>query len=194
MKKRQVENKRVTKETNIYIKLNLDGAGKYSIRTGMDFFDHMLTHIAKHGSFDLEIKAKGDKIPDKHHIVEDVGIVLGESFKKALGDKKGINRYGFAGAPMDDALVNVALDFSGRPYIVFNLPLDKKKIGDFDEDLVEEFLRAFANNSGTTLNIQKVCGKNPHHLVESTFKSLGIALRDAVRISNKGIPSTKGVL
>lgn len=194
MKNRQAVIKRTTKETDISLKLNLDGKGEYKIRTGIDFFDHMLTHIAKHGSFDLEIKAKGDNIPDKHHIVEDVGIVLGEAFKKALSDKKGINRYGFACAPMDDALVNVSLDFSGRPYLMFDLFLNKKKVGDFDEDLVDEFFRAFVNNSGTTLHIHKTCGKNPHHIVESAFKSFGIALRDAVRISNRGIPSTKGVL
>lgn len=187
--------KRETKETKICIVLNIDGNGRYNISTGIKFFDHMLTHIAKHGSFDLEIKAKGDNIPDKHHIVEDVGIVLGEAFKKALSYKKGINRYGTASVPMDESLVNVSLDISGRPFLSFtDVVSAKKKTGDFDNVLAEEFFRAFVNNSGTTLHIRPVIYKNPHHLLEAMFKSFGVALKEAVKITGKGIPSTKGKL
>lgn len=193
-KNRRIKNKRVTKETNISINLNLDGKGSYKIKTGIDFFDHILSQVAKHGVLDLEIIAKGDKIPDLHHIVEDVGIVFGESLKRALSDKIGIKRFGFASVPMDESLVNVSLDISGRPYLAFNLPLNKKKVGNFDEDLIEEFFRAVVNSSSITLHIHKICGKNPHHLIESTCKSFGVALKDAVIIVNKKIPSTKGSL
>ncbi|MFH1825155.1 MAG: imidazoleglycerol-phosphate dehydratase HisB [Candidatus Firestonebacteria bacterium] len=193
-KNRKIKNKRITKETNVSINLNLDGRGTYKIKTGIDFFDHILSQVAKHGALDLEIKAKGDKMPDLHHMVEDVGIVFGESLKKALSNKTGIKRFGFASATMDESLVNVSLDLSGRSYLVFDLPLNKKKVGNFDEDLIEEFFRAFVNSSSITLHIHKVCGKNPHHLIESTFKSFGVALKDAVMIINKKIPSTKGSL
>ncbi|OGF46507.1 MAG: imidazoleglycerol-phosphate dehydratase [Candidatus Firestonebacteria bacterium RIFOXYA2_FULL_40_8] len=193
-KKRTKKYKRVTKETNISLDLCLDGEGKYTIDTGIVFFDHMLTHIAKHGGFNLTLKASGDKIPDFHHLIEDVGIALGESFNEALADKKGINRYGFASCPMDESQVSVSLDFSGRPYLVYDLPLNKKKVGDIDEDTVEEFFKAFAGSAAATVHIHTVCGKNPHHLVESAFKSFGRALKEAVKHGTKGIPSTKGVL
>ncbi len=194
MKKRIKKYKRVTKETNIELALCLDGAGKYKINTGLVFFDHMLTHIAKHGGFDLELKAKGDDIPDMHHLVEDIGIALGESFKAALADKKGLNRYGYASCPMDESQAAVSLDFSGRPFLVYNLPLNRKKVGAIDEDTIEEFFKAFAGSSAATVHIHLVCGKNPHHIVESTFKSFGRALKDAVKLGTGGIPSTKGVL
>jgi len=194
MKKRIKKYKRVTKETNISLDLCLDGEGKYEIDTGIVFFDHMLTHIAKHGGLNLYLKATGDKIPDYHHLIEDVGIALGESFQEALADKKGINRYGFASCPMDESQVSVSLDFSGRPFLVYELPLNKKKIGDIDEDTVEEFFKAFAGSAAATVHLHTVCGKNPHHLVESAFKSFGRALKEAVKHGTKGIPSTKGVL
>jgi imidazoleglycerol-phosphate dehydratase len=194
MKNRVKKYKRVTKETSVSLELCLDGEGKYKINTGIVFFDHMLTHIAKHGGFNLMLKAVGDNIPDYHHLIEDVGIALGESFKEALNDKKGINRYGFSSCPMDEAQVSVSLDFSGRPYLVYDLPLNKKKVGDIDEDTIEEFFKAFAGSASATLHVHTVCGKNPHHLVESTFKSFGRALKEAVKRGTKGIPSTKGVL
>jgi imidazoleglycerol-phosphate dehydratase len=195
MKKyRKVKSKRVTKETNVLVNLNLNGEGFYRINTGIDFFDHLLSQVAKHGALDLEIKAKGDKIPDLHHIVEDVGIVFGESLRTGLSDKRGIKRFGFASVPMDESLVNVSIDISGRPYLVFDFSLNNKKVGKFDEDLVEEFFKAVVNNSSITLHIHKICGKNPHHLIESTFKSFGVALKDAVKIVNNKIPSTKGSL
>ncbi|MCX5776100.1 MAG: imidazoleglycerol-phosphate dehydratase HisB [Candidatus Firestonebacteria bacterium] len=194
MKNRVKKYKRVTKETSVSLELCLDGEGKYKINTGIVFFDHMLTHIAKHGGFNLALEAVGDNIPDYHHLIEDVGIALGESFKEALNDKKCINRYGFSSCPMDEAQVSVSLDFSGRPYLVYDLPLNKKKVGDIDEDTIEEFFKAFAGSASATLHVHTVCGKNPHHLVESTFKSFGRALKEAVKRGTKGIPSTKGVL
>ncbi len=194
MKKRIKNYKRVTKETNIELELCLDGAGIYKIDTGVVFFDHMLTHIAKHGGFNLNLKAKGDGIPDLHHLIEDVGIALGEAFNGALGDKNNINRYGFASCPMDEAQVSVSLDFSGRPFLVYALPLNRKKVGAIDEETVEEFFKAFAGSAAATLHIHTICGKNPHHIVESAFKSFGRALKEAVKFGTKGIPSTKGIL
>jgi imidazoleglycerol-phosphate dehydratase len=192
--KRISNRKRLTKETKIQITIDLDGTGLYNIDTGVVFFDHMLSHISKHGSIDISVNAKGDNIPDAHHLVEDVGIVLGEAVKNALKDKKGINRYGFSSCPMDESMVSVSMDLSGRPFLVFNLPLNKKNIGGFDEELAEEFFRAFSGSSGVTLHIHKICGKNTHHLIESAFKSFGRALKEAVKITGRGIPSTKGSL
>ncbi len=194
MKKRRASIKRKTSETSITLGLDLNGSGRYNIWTGDDFFDHMLSQLAKHGGLNIELKAKGDAVPDFHHLVEDVGLVLGDAFKKALKDKKGINRYGFGSAPMDDSLVDVSVDFCGRPYLVFDLALDKKKIGIFDEDLTEEFFKAFTMTSGATLHLHKTCGKNPHHTIESAFKSFGRAVKEAVKITGRDIPSTKGSL
>ena len=194
MKTRKAKIKRKTKETDIVISLKLNGKGDYDVKTGDEFFDHMLSQLAKHGNLDLSIRAKGDDIPDAHHLVEDVGIVLGDAFKKALDDKKGINRYGFGSAPMDESLVSVSVDFSGRPFLVYDASLEKKKIGLFDEDLTEEFFKAFTMASGATLHIHKVCGKNPHHVLESAFKSFGRAVKEAIAVTGKTIPSTKGSL
>ncbi|MEI7905094.1 MAG: imidazoleglycerol-phosphate dehydratase HisB [Candidatus Firestonebacteria bacterium] len=194
MKTRKANIKRKTKETEILINLKLNSLGDYDIKTGDEFFDHMLSQLAKHGNLDLAVRAKGDDIPDAHHLVEDVGIVLGDAFKKALDDKKGINRYGFGSAPMDDALVAVSVDFAGRPFLVYNSILEKKRIGYFDDDLAEEFFKAFTMSSGATLHLHKICGKNPHHILESAFKSFGRAIREAVTVTGKTIPSTKGSL
>ncbi len=192
MRKAKVERK--TSETEVKINLNLDGEGKYSIDTSIPFLDHMLSLMCKHGLFDLNIKAKGDLEVDDHHTVEDVGIVLGKAFKQAIGDKKGISRYGEASVPMDEALASVSLDISGRPYLVYKVELNKKrKIKNFDTDLVEDFLQAFVSNSGITLHVSAPYGRNAHHIIEAIFKAMGRALRQAVAIDLrvKGIPSTK---
>ena len=195
MRKSGIERK--TKETNISIQLNLDGTGKYSIKTSIPFLDHMLSLMCKHGLFDLTIKAKGDIDIDNHHTVEDVGIVLGKAVKQALGDMKGISRYGQASVPMDEALASVCLDISGRPYLVYKADFPKKsKLKDFDPDLIEDFLQAFVSNSGVTLHVGVLYGRNTHHIIEAVFKALGRALRQAAGIDPraKGIPSTKGKL
>lgn len=195
-KKRKAEIKRKTKETEIILKIDLDGSGEYSITTGIPFFDHMLSLLAYHGAIDLNIKAKGDIGIDSHHTVEDIGICLGEGIKKALGDRKGINRYGFAIIPMDETLGSVALDISMRPYLVFNMRLRRTKIGNFDLEMVEEFFKALCNHGGITLHINLIYGKNSHHMVEAVFKSFGRALRQAVSVDERisGFPSTKGLL
>jgi imidazoleglycerol-phosphate dehydratase len=188
---------RKTKETDIKIELNLDGVGKYSINTAIPFLDHMLSLMSKHGLFDLKAKAKGDIDIDDHHTVEDVGITLGKAVRQALGDMKGITRYGQAAVPMDEALAEVRLDISGRPYLVYKVEFPKRsKIKDFDPDLIEDFLQAFASNSGITLHVQSHYGRNTHHIIEAIFKALGRALRQAVTIDPrvKGVPSTKKVL
>ena len=177
MKTRKAKIKRKTRETDIVISLKLNGKGDYDVKTGDEFFDHMLSQLAKHGNLDLAIRAKGDDIPDAHHLVEDVGIVLGDG-----------------SAPMDESLVSVSVDFSGRPFLVYDASLEKKKIGLFDEDLTEEFFKAFTMSSGATLHIHKVCGKNPHHVLESAFKSFGRAVKEAIAVTGKTIPSTKGSL
>ena len=188
---------RTTAETSIKIKLNLDGTGKADIRTKIGFFDHMLTLLAAHSLIDMDINCDGDIEVDGHHSVEDCGIALGQAFFQAIGDKRGINRYGTFYVPMDEALVLVSLDISGRPYLVCDTGELAPMIGDFDCELVEEFMRAFAFNAGITLHIKVFYGKNSHHKVEGIFKALGHALRQATgfdeRAKNK-IPSTKGVL
>ncbi len=188
---------RTTAETSIDIKLNLDGTGKSTIQTKIGFFDHMLTLLAAHSLFNLQVICDGDIEVDGHHSVEDCGIALGQAFKQAIGDKRGINRYGSFFVPMDEALVLVSLDISGRPYLVCDLGDLAPMIGNFDTELVEEFMRAFAVNAGITLHIKVFYGKNSHHKVEGVFKALAHALRHAVeydpRALNK-IPSTKGVL
>jgi imidazoleglycerol-phosphate dehydratase len=193
---RKAEVKRKTKETDISIYLKLDGKGEYKINTTVPFLDHMLSQIAKHGFFDLEISAKGDTEVDYHHTVEDVGIALGEAFKKALGEKEGIRRYGHAVIPLNEALSMVTVDISGRPYIVYNVKMPKEKVGEFDVELTEEFFRAFANSSGMSLHINVMYGNNLHHIIESIFKAAARALDEATAIDErvKGIPSTKGKL
>ena len=189
--------KRKTKETNISLDLNLDGRGSYSINTSIPFLDHMLSLMCKHGLFDIKLKAKGDIDIDDHHTVEDIGIVLGKALKQAVGDMKGINRYGQASVPMDEALASISVDISGRPYFVYKVEFPKKsKLKDFDPDLIEDFLQAFVSNSSITLHINALYGRNIHHIIEAVFKGLGRALREAVTINPrmKGIPSTKGKL
>ncbi|PRR76123.1 imidazoleglycerol-phosphate dehydratase HisB [Clostridium thermopalmarium] len=187
---------RKTKETEIDITLNLDGEGKYDINTGIGFFDHMLNLMTKHGLLDLKIEANGDLEVDAHHTVEDVGIVLGQCFKKALGDKTGIKRYGTSFVPMDETLASVSIDISGRPFLVFNCDFTVDKMGQMDTELVEEFLRAFAFNAEITLHGRILYGKNNHHMIEAIFKALGRAIREAVDIDGriKGVMSTKGSL
>ncbi len=195
MRKTSVERK--TKETNIRAEINLDGTGRFAINTSVPFLDHMLSLMSKHGLFDLKIKAKGDIEIDNHHTVEDTGIVLGKAFKQALGDMKGIRRYGQASVPMDESLAAVNLDISGRPYLVYQVDFPKKsKLRDFDPDLIEDFLQAFISHSGTTLHVSVPYGRNTHHIIEAVFKALGRALRQAVEIDPrvKGVPSTKGKL
>lgn len=194
---RKSKRKRKTQETDIILDLNLDGKGNYDISTSIPFLDHMLSLFAKHGLFDLKIKAKGDVAVDYHHTVEDVGICLGEALNKALGDKKGIRRYGSIAVPMDEALSSVSLDISDRPYLVYKVNFPKRaRIKNFDPDLIEDFLQAFVNRSGITLHINVPYGRNIHHMIEAIFKALGRALSDAVRLDPriKGVMSTKGRL
>ena len=194
--KREAEVKRKTKETDISVYLKLNGRGEYKVNTAVPFLDHMLSQIAKHGLFDMEINAKGDTEVDFHHTVEDVGIALGEAFKKALGEKVGIKRYGHAVIPLNEALSMVSVDISGRPFIVYNVKMPKEKVGEFDVELTEEFFRAFANSSGMSLHINMIYGNNLHHIIESIFKAAARALDEATSLDErvKGIPSTKGKL
>ena len=193
---RRAEVRRKTKETEINLKLNLDGSGKHSIATGIPFFDHMLSLLAYHGKIDLSLKAKGDVSVDAHHTVEDVGICLGDGVRKALGEAKGITRYGMAMTPMDETLVSIALDFSMRPFLVFQMKLRRSKIGTFDSELIEEFFRALCNHGRITLHINLHYGRNSHHMVEAVFKGFGRALREAVSFDERAsqVPSTKGIL
>jgi len=194
MENRTAATHRQTKETDIAIELNLDGAGRYEIDTGVGFLDHMLTHLSKHGRLDLTVKAKGDLQIDAHHTTEDIGICLGECLIEALGDKKGIARYGHSSVPMEDALANISLDLSGRPACVYNVEYRTSKIGDFDVECVEEFLRAFSNSGKFNLHVNVPYGTNSHHIAEAIFKGLGQAMAIAVRIVGTDIPSTKGQL
>lgn len=195
MKDRLAKLIRKTGETDIRVFLNLDGKGFCKIGTGIGFFDHMLTQFALHGKLDLFISAKGDLDADDHHTVEDTGITLGKAFSKALEDKKGINRYGFALVPMDDALILFSLDISGRPYLNFDVKFKREKIGGMSLETVEEFFRAFSTHAKVTLHVAKLYGNNDHHVAEAIFKAFGRALREAVkREDNKIIPSTKGVI
>jgi len=199
-KVRHAQIHRITGETDISVKLAVDGHGGSRIATGIPFFDHMLTLFAKHALFDLVVRAKGDIQVDFHHTVEDTGIVLGQAISKALGDKKGLVRYGNFHLPMDETLVRVALDFSGRPLLVWNAPksinLNRLKAGDFPAQLTVEFLRAFAQEAGLTLHVEVLYSSETHHLIEAVFKGLARALEQAVRRDSrvKGIPSTKGML
>jgi len=185
---------RTTKETTIELILDVDGTGTASASTGIPFFDHMLEQLGKHGGFDLRIEATGDLDVDLHHTVEDVGIVLGTALKHALGDKAGVRRFASALVPLDEALVQVALDLSGRPFLVYEVDPVSEWIGTFDPQLAEEFWRAFAFGAGITLHIRSVSGKNGHHVIEASFKGVARALRDAVRIEGTSVPSTKGTL
>ncbi len=191
---RQSELKRISKESDIKLRLNLDGEGKANIDSGIGFFDHMLTLLAFHGGFDLDLTCKGDLHVCDHHSVEDCGIVLGLCFKEALGDKRGINRYGSMNMVMDETMANVTLDISNRSYLVYNCELKRDCIGTFACEMVEEFLRAFAFNAGITLHVNVYYGHNDHHKVEAIFKALGHALKQAVTITNDQLPSTKGLL
>jgi len=193
---RKAEVKRKTKETEISLNLDLDGSGKHSIHTGIPFFDHMLSLLSYHSSLDLSLKAKGDIGVDAHHTVEDVGICLGDGIQKALGETKGIQRYGMALIPMDEALGSVALDLSMRPWLVFHMKLKRLRIGTFDLELVEEFFKALCNHGKMTLHINLLYGKNSHHMIEAVFKGFGRALREAVSLDERrsSVPSTKGIL
>ncbi|RZB32115.1 MAG: imidazoleglycerol-phosphate dehydratase [Desulfobacteraceae bacterium Eth-SRB1] len=195
--KRIAKIERKTKETNIGVELNINGKGKHKISSGIPFFDHMLTLFAVHGFFDLSLAAKGDLDVDFHHTVEDIGLVLGEAFNKALGDRKGIIRYGHAVIPMDDALTFVTIDLSNRPFLVYNIPdITNSRGGSFDIYLAKEFFRAFANRSGMNLHINVFYGENEHHVIESIFKAFGRALDQAASFDERitSVHSTKGSL
>jgi len=187
---------RVTKETRIKLSLHVDGKGDAKICTSVPFLDHMLNLFARHGLFDLEVEACGDIDIDFHHTVEDIGIVLGEAFKQALGDKKGIRRYGQATVPMDETLASVAIDISGRSYLVYHVALPKVKIGEFDVELAREFFQAFANHCGLNLHINVMYGENVHHIIEACFKAVARAMDAATQLDPRveGVMSTKGVL
>ena len=191
---RTAEAHRSTKETDIEIRLALDGEGKAVVATGLPFFDHMLEQLGRHGGFDLEIRARGDLDVDAHHTVEDVGIVLGGVLAEALGDKAGVRRFASMLLPLDEALVQIALDLSGRPYLVYEVETAPERIGTFDPQLAEEFWRAFTTTAGITLHLKTLSGRNGHHVLEACFKGVARCLRDAARVEGTGIPSTKDVL
>jgi len=193
---RSAEVQRNTLETRIRVKLDLDGSGKSSLATGVGFFDHMLDQIARHGMLDLEIEAQGDLHIDAHHTVEDVGITLGQALAQAIGDKKGVRRYGHAYVPLDEALSRVVVDLSGRPGLVFEVPFARGTVGDFDVDLVREFFQGLVNHAGITVHVDALRGDNAHHQAETVFKAFGRALRMAVEGDPRasGVPSTKGSL
>ncbi len=191
---RSSQQHRETKETEIELALDVDGAGQASASTGIPFFDHMLEQLGKHGGWNLRIDAEGDLEIDTHHTIEDVGIVLGTAFKEALGDKAGVRRFASAVVPLDEALVQVALDLSGRPFLVYEVDPRSEWIGTFDPQLAEEFWRAFAFAAGITLHMRSLSGKNGHHIIEASFKGVARSLRDAVKIEGTGVPSTKGAL
>jgi imidazoleglycerol-phosphate dehydratase len=194
---RKASVKRTTKETDVEVAVDLDGTGTSSIATGIGFFDHMLDLLARHARIDLTVKAEGDLHIDHHHTTEDVGIAFGQAVRKALGDMKGITRYADVHMPMDEALTRVALDISGRPFLVFRAEFSRDKVGTFDTELVQEWFQAFAVNAGVTLHVETLYGSNNHHIAESCFKGLARALRIAVAIDPRAageIPSTKGQL
>ena len=194
---RNAEIARKTNETDIKLTLELDGAGKSEISTGCGFLDHMLTLFARHGRFDMSVSCKGDTYVDFHHTVEDIGIALGDAFKTALGDMRGIVRYGSMILPMDEALIMTAVDISGRPHLSYGLDIPAQKVGDFDTELTEEFFLGFVRHAGMTLHIKQLAGTNSHHIIEGAFKSAARSLAAAVKIEEaykNEIPSTKGVL
>jgi imidazoleglycerol-phosphate dehydratase len=197
---RSATRSRVTRETSIEISVGLDGSGEARVETGLPFFDHMVSQLGKHGGFDLRVQAEGDLTVDAHHTVEDVGILLGECIREALGDKAGVRRFASIDLPLDEALLSVALDLSGRPFLVYDVdpgaggeayPLGSPP---FDPQLAEEFWRALATSAGLTLHIRMISGRNVHHILEASFKAVARALRDAVRVEGVGVPSTKGTL
>ena len=197
MAERNAQVERDTLETQISVSINLDGTGQSSFDTGVPFLEHMLDQIARHGLIDLTIKAQGDLEIDDHHTVEDIGITLGQAFAKAVGDKKGIRRYGHAYVPLDEALSRVVIDLSGRPGLQMDVPFTRARVGSFDVDLFEEFFQGFVNHAGVTLHIDNLKGKNSHHQIETVFKAFGRALRVAVEQDERmaGVtPSTKGAL
>jgi imidazoleglycerol-phosphate dehydratase len=191
---------RSTKETTIEIRVDLDGRGDAAVETGLPFFDHMVAQLGKHGGFDLSVKAVGDLSVDAHHTVEDVGIALGECIKEALGDKSGVRRFASIDLPLDEALISVALDLSGRPFLVYDVDpgggAEAYPLGTppFDPQLAEEFWRALVTAAGITLHIRMISGRNTHHILEASFKAVARSLRDAVRVEGQGVPSTKGTL
>jgi imidazoleglycerol-phosphate dehydratase len=197
MKARRAEIERVTAETDIRVRLNLDGRGRYKVSTGIRFLDHMLELFARHGGFDLEVAARGDLDVDQHHTVEDVGLVLGQAVRQALGSKKGINRAGYFLMPMDETLAIAALDLSGRPYLVLDAPIKAKRIGDLQTELLEDFFQAFASAAALNLHLKLAYGRSSHHGAEALFKALGRALRYACSRDPRlkaQLPSTKGLL
>lgn len=188
---------RTTKETAIRVRVDLDGTGVAKVATGVGFFDHMLEQLGRHSLIDLAVDAEGDLHVDSHHTVEDVGIALGTALTRALGDKRGIRRYGWAAVPMEEALVLVALDLSGRPFLAFDAPVPTERIGTYDPDLTEEFFMALTRSGGITLHVRLLSGRNSHHIVEGVFKAVARALRIAVEVDPRGgdeVPSTKGIL
>ena len=191
---RRFEQKRTTNETQIAVDLVVDGSGQIEIETGIPFFDHMLTQLAKHGGFDLRLSAKGDLEVDLHHTVEDVGITLGTALREALGDKAGVRRFANSLVPLDEALVQIALDLSGRPFLAYDIDPVAEWIGTFDPQLAEEFWKGFVDGARVTLHMRSLSGRNGHHVIEASFKGVARALRDAVRVEGGGVPSTKGVL
>ena len=197
MMTRTATRSRTTKETSIELALDLDGSGTVDVSTGLPFFDHMLDQVGRHGGFDLTLKAEGDLHVDAHHTVEDVGIALGEAFGEALGDKAGIRRFASGLYPLDEALVEVALDLSGRPFVHYEVPFGEVlPLGDppFNPEMAEHFWQSFATSAGITLHVRLKAGRNTHHVVEASFKGIARCLRDAVRIEGSAVPSTKGVL
>ena len=191
---REATLRRETKETTVDLTLDVDGSGTTAVSTGIPFFDHMLEQLGKHSGFNLDIEAKGDLEVDLHHTVEDVGIVLGQALTKALGEKRGVRRFANSLVPLDEALVQVALDLSGRPFLVYDVEPVAEWIGTFDPQLAEEFWRAFVTAAAITLHVRLVTGRNTHHIVEASFKAVARCLREAVRVQGGGIPSTKGTL
>jgi imidazoleglycerol-phosphate dehydratase len=188
---------RKTTETDVQVSLHLDGSGRFSVATGVGFFDHMLEQLARHSLIDLDVKAKGDLHIDSHHTVEDTGIAIGQAIAKALGDRKGIRRYASALLPMDETLVRCAIDVSGRAYLIWNVEFPSGRIGEFDTELVGEWFRALAMNAGVTLHVERIRGENSHHIAEGCFKALARTLREAIEVDPRQsdrIPSTKGSL
>jgi imidazoleglycerol-phosphate dehydratase len=194
MTERRATVERVTKETNVRVELALDGTGTASADTGLPFFDHMLEQLGTHAGFDLTVVAKGDLDVDGHHTVEDVGLALGQTIREALGDKRGVRRFASITVPLDEAAVEVALDLSGRPFVVHEVDVPAETIGSYDTGLTEDFVRAFATAAEMTLHVRLVSGRSPHHVVEAEFKALATCLRWAVSVGDGGIPSTKGTL
>ncbi len=196
MSERKTTVKRKTSETDVSVTLNLDGNGQGNVRTGVQFLDHMLTLLAKHGVFDLDISCKGDLGVDAHHSVEDIGICLGEALNKALGDKSGLVRFAHAYFPMDETLVRVVMDLSGRPYLVYNVKVERERVGELDADLIEEFWKAVVTHARVNVHVELLYGRNAHHIFEAVFKAAARALSLATRIDPRiqGVPSTKGVL